>query len=271
MSGLLGKDMTPDFNTLSAAGFLETISAVFNNFKPMNNIADKLNVEYLKKLELGNTKNWFEIKNGRVNVKPFNVQVRDISMQIGGSHSLTDEMEYQILTKTPRKTLEKSGLGAVNTGLNFLSKEASKAGVSIAQGEFINVRFDLTGTLFNPKVGMKILGSDGQSTIKEEAGATVQATVDKAKDSLTNVANRELEKAKQKANAVADSLANVAIQKAKEAADKAAQEVKNQVGEKASEKVTEKANEVLGTDGQKKVEDVKKKLNEWDPFKKKKN
>ncbi len=271
MSGLLGKDMTPDFNTLSAAGFLETISAVFNNFKPMNNIADKLNVEYLKKLELGNTKNWFEIKNGRVNVKPFNVQVRDISMQIGGSHSLTDEMEYQILTKTPRKTLEKSGLGAVNTGLNFLSKEASKAGVSIAQGEFINVRFDLTGTLFNPKVGMKILGSDGQSTIKEEAGATVQATVDKAKDSLTNVANRELEKAKQKANAVADSLANVATQKAKEAADKAAQEVKNQVGEKASEKVTEKANEVLGTDGQKKVEDVKKKLNEWDPFKKKKN
>ena len=206
-----------------------------------------------------------------MNVKPFNVQVRDISMQIGGSHSLTDEMEYQILTKTPRKTLEKSGLGAVNTGLNFLSKEASKAGVSIAQGEFINVRFDLTGTLFNPKVGMKILGSDGQSTIKEEAGATVQATVDKAKDSLTNVANRELEKAKQKANAVADSLANVATQKAKEAADKAAQEVKNQVGEKAGEKVTEKANEVLGTDGQKKVEDVKKKLNEWDPFKKKKN
>jgi hypothetical protein len=270
ISGLLGKDMTPDFNTLSAAGFLETISAVFNNFKPMNNIAEKLNVEYLKKLELGNTKNWFEIKDGRVTIKPFNVQVRDISMQIGGSHSLTDEMAYQIVTKTPRKTLEKSGLGAVNTGLNFLSKEASKAGVNIAQGEFINVRFDLTGTLFNPKVGMKILGSDGQSSIKEEAGATVQATVDKAKDSLTNVANRELDKAKDKAKAAADSLTNVATQKAKEAADKAAQEVKNKVGEKVGDEVNKKAGEVLGDQGQKKVEDVKKKLDDWDPFKKKK-
>ncbi|HOY04506.1 MAG TPA: AsmA-like C-terminal region-containing protein [Saprospiraceae bacterium] len=270
ISGLLGKDMTPDFNTLSAAGFLETISAVFNNFKPMNNIAEKLNVEYLKKLELGNTKNWFEIKDGRVTIKPFNVQVRDISMQIGGSHGLSSEMAYQIVTKTPRKTLEKSGLGAVNTGLNFLSKEASKAGVNIAQGEFINVRFDLTGSLFNPKVGMKILGSDGQSTIKEEAGATVQATVDKAKDSLTNVANRELDKAKDKAKAAADSLTNVATQKAKEAADKATQEVKDKVGEKVGDEVNKKAGEVLGDQGQKKVEDVKKKLDDWDPFKKKK-
>ena len=270
ISGLLGKDMTPDFNTLSAAGFLETISAVFNNFKPMNNIADKLNVEYLKKLELGNTKNWFEIKDGRVTIKPFNVQVRDISMQIGGSHGISSDMAYQIVTKTPRKALDKSGLGAVNTGLNFLSQEASKAGVSIAQGEFINVRFDLTGSLFSPKVAMKVLGSDGQSTIKDEAGATLQAAINKTKDSLSNVANRELEKAKEKAKNVADSLANVATQKAKEASEKAAQEVKDKVGEKVGEKVTEKTNEVLGDQGQKKVEDVKKKLDDWDPFKKKK-
>ena len=278
MSGLLGKDMTPDFATLSAAGFLETVSAIFNNFKPMSAIADKLNIEYLKKMELSNTKNWFEVKNGSVTVKPFNAQVRDIAMQIGGSHSLSNEMAYSITTKTPRKSLEKSGLGAVNSGLNLLSKEASKLGVNIAQGEFINVRFDLTGSLFNPKVAMKILGSDGQSSLQEEAGATLQAGIDKAKDSLSNVANRELDKAKDKVKAAADkavdSLQNVANQKLKEATDKATQEVKDkvgeQVGEKVGEKVNEKAGEVLGDQGQKKVDDVKKKLDEWDPFKKKK-
>ncbi len=278
MSGLLGKDMTPDFTTLSAAGFLETVSAIFNNFKPMSAIADKLNIEYLKKMELGNTKNWFEVKNGSVTVKPFNVQVRDIAMIIGGSHSLSNEMAYSITTKTPRKALEKSGLGAVNSGLNLLSKEASKLGVNIAQGEFINVRFDLTGSLFNPKVAMKVLGSDGQSTLQEEAGATLQAGIDKAKDSLSNVANRELDKAKDKVKAAADkavdSLQNVANQKLKEATDKATQELKDkvgeQVGDKVGEKVNEKAGEVLGDQGQKKVEDVKKKLDDWDPFKKKK-
>jgi hypothetical protein len=271
MSGILGKDMMPDLTTLTAAGFLETLNAVFNNFKPMNDISSKLGIDYLNKLELKNTKNWFEIRDGKVVVKPFNVQVRDVAMQIGGSHGLTQEMNYQIVTKTPRSALQKSAAGsAANSGLNFLSKEAGKYGVNIAQGEFINVRFDLTGTLFSPKVAMKILGSDGQSSIKEEAAATVQATVDKARDSLTNVANRELDKAKDQAKAAADkaadSLRAIADKKVKEATDKATKEL----GDKAGEAAGKKADEVMGDQGKKAVDDAKKKLEEWDPFKKKK-
>jgi len=271
MSGVLGKDMMPDLTTLSAAGFLETLNAVFNNFKPMNDIGSKLGVDYLQKLELKNTKNWFEIKDGKVIVKPFNAQVRDVAMQIGGSHGLSQEMEYQIVTKVPRSALQKSAVGAAaNSGLNFLSKEAGKYGVNIAQGEYINVRFDLTGTLFSPKVAMKVLGSDGQATIKDEATATVQATVDKAKDSLRNVASRELDKAKEQAKAAAekaaDSIRAVADKKIQDAKDKAAKEL----GDKAGEAAGKKADEVLGDKGKKTVDDAKKKLEEWDPFKKKK-
>jgi hypothetical protein len=237
----------------------------------MNDIGAKLGIDYLQKMELKNTKNWFEIKEGKVTIKPFNTQVRDVAMQIGGTHGLNQEMAYQIMTKVPRSALEKSAVGsAANSGLNFLSKEASKYGVNLAQGEFINVRFDLSGSLSNPKVAMKVLGSDGQSSIKEEAAATVQATVDKARDSLANVANRELDKAKDQAKAAADkaadSLRKVADQKIQEAKDKATKEL----GDKAGEAVGKKADEVMGDQGKQKVEDAKKKLEEWDPFKKKK-
>ena len=274
MSGLLGKDMVPDFSTLSAAGFIETLSAILNNFKPLNEISTKLNIAYLNKLELKNSKNWFEIKNGAVTVKPFNVQMRDVAMQIGGTHSISNEMNYQITTKAPRKLLGT----AANSGLDYLSKEASKYGVNLAQGEFINVRFDLTGSLFSPKVAMKVLGSDGESSLKEEATATIKATMDKARDSLTNVANRELEKGKQKAAAAAqkaaDSLRVLADKKIKEATDKATQQAKDKLGKEVGEKVgteaTKKAEEVLGDKGTKTVEDAKKKLEGWDPFKKKK-
>lgn len=271
MSGLLGKDMTPDMKTLSAAGFLETLNAVFSNFKPMTEIGSKLGINYLNNLELKNTRNWFEIKDGNVVVKPFDVQARDVAMKIGGSHGLDQEMNYQIITKTPRKALEKSAVGGMaNSGLSFLSKEAGKFGVNIAQGEFINIRFDLTGTLSSPKVAMKILGSDGQGTIKDEAGATVQASVDKAKDSLRNVATRELDAAKDKVKAAADkavdSLSNVADKKLQEAKDKATQELGNKVGDAAGQK----ADEVLGDKGKKTVDEAKKKLEDWDPFKKKK-
>jgi hypothetical protein len=271
MSGALGKDMMPDLTTLSAAGFLETLNAIFNNFKPMSDIGSKLGVDYLNKLELKNTKNWFEIKDGKVTVKPFNVQMRDVAMQIGGAHGLNQEMEYQITTKVPRSALQKNAVGAAaNSGLNFLSKEASKYGVNLAQGEYINVRFDLTGSLSSPKVAMKVLGSDGQSTIKDEATATVQATVDKAKDSLKNVASRELDKAKDQAKAAADkaadSLKTLADKKLQEAKDKAAQEV----GSKVTDAAGKKAEEALGDKGKKTVDDAKKKLEDWDPFKKKK-
>ncbi len=270
MSGLLGKDMTPDFGSLSASGFLETINAVVNNFKPLSDISNKLNAGYLSKLELNNTKNWFEIQNGTVLLKPFTTQMRDVTMQIGGSHSLSSEMNYQILTKTPRKALEKTAAGsAANSGLRWISGEASKLGVNVAQGEFINIRFDLTGSISNPKVGFKILPSDGERSIQEEASATAQATLNQAKDSLVNVATKKVEDVKKQAEAVAekaiDSVKNVATKKVEEATEKAAQEV----GKAAGNEAAKKAEEVLKQN--KTTEDAKKKLEEWNPLKKKKN
>jgi len=274
----------PDFQTLSAAGFLETVNAVVMNFKPLDEIGSKLDIPYLKRLELANTKNWFEVKDGKVTVKPFNIKMKDVAMQVGGSSGISSgDMNYQIVTKAPRKILGTAG----NAGLNFLSKEAGKYGVNIAQGEFINVRFDLSGSLFNPKVAMKVLGSDGQSTLKEETGDVAQATLNQAKDSIGNMANRELDKAKEKAkqaaDKVADSLRNVANRELEKAKDKAIQETKEQVGKvlgnevgdkvgkEVGTQVEKKAGEVLGDKGTKTVDEAKKKLESWDPFKKKKN
>jgi len=187
-------------------------------------------------------------------------------------------MAYQILTKVPRKSLEKNAVGsAANSGLKWLSGEASKIGVNVAQGEFINVRFDLTGTLFNPKVAVKVLGTDGESTIKDEATAAGQAVLQQAKDTLRAVASQELEKAKAKATAAvekaADSIKNVATQKVEEAKDKAVQEASKVLNEEVSKKVgdeaAKKAEEILKQD--KATEEAKKKLEEWNPLKKKKN
>jgi AsmA-like C-terminal region len=283
MSGLLGKDMMPELSMLNAAGFLETISAVLNNFEPLKVVGDKLGVDYLRKAELGNTKNWFEIVNGAVTVKPFDTKVRDVAMRIGGTHSVANEMNYQIFTKIPRKALGQ----AANGGINLLSSEASKYGVNIAQGEYINTRFDVTGSLFKPKVAMRVLGSDGESTLQETATATAEAVVDKAKDSITNMANRELDrakdKAKQAADRAADSLRRLADKAVEEAKRKAAEEAKDQVGkvlgsetgqkvgDQVGKKVEEGAGKVLGDQGKKTVEDAKNKLDKWDPFKKKKS
>jgi len=267
-SGILGKDMMPDLNTLTAAGFLETINAVVSNFKPISDISSKLNLNYLSRLELPNSKNAFEIKDGKVTLSPFTAQVRDVTMKIGGSHSLTSEMNYQILTKTPRKALEKTALGsAANSGLRWISGEASKLGLNVAQGEYINIRFDVTGTMSKPKVAFKILPSDGERSMQEEASATAQATLNQAKDSLKNVATQKVEAAKQQAEATAqkaiDSAKTVVTQKVEEAKEKAVQEVGKAVGDEAAKRAEEAIKK------NKAAEDAKKKLEEWNPLKKK--
>ncbi len=266
MSGLLGKDMMPDLATLNAAGFIETVNAAVNNFKPLAEISQRLNLAYLSRLELQNTRNWFEIQNGRITLKPFTTQMRDVTMQIGGSHGLNSEMSYQILTKTPRKALEKTAAGsAANSGLRWLSGEAAKFGVNVAQGEYINIRFDITGTLANPKVAFKILPSDGERTIQEEASGVAQNIAQQAKDTLQTVITQKTEEVKKQAEAAAekaiDSAKQVVTQKVEEAKEKAVQEVGRAVGEEAGKK----AEEILRTD------DAKKKLEEWNPLKKRKN
>jgi hypothetical protein len=271
MSGLLGKDMMPDFTTLSAAGFLETIAAGLNNFKPLAAVGEKLGLDYLQKVELKDTRNWFEIKEGNVLIKPFNTRVRDVAMQIGGTYGLSKDMNFTITTKTPRSALQKSTAGAaVNSGLSFLSGEASKLGINIAQGEYINVQFDLTGSIANPKVAMKMLPSDGQSTISEQATGIVTSVTEKAKDTLTTLANKELDKAKDKAkeaaDKAADSLRNIANKKVQEVTEQA----KDKLGKEVGDKLGKEAEKVLGDQGQKKIDEVKDKLDKWDPFKKKK-
>jgi AsmA-like C-terminal region len=283
MTGELGKDMMPNLNTLSANGFLHTIQAVISGFKPLEEIGNKLNMEELKKFEFKDTKNWLELKNGNVIIKEFDQKVKDIAMKISGSHSLTNEMNYIIKAKIPRKMLEKNAVGAAaSSGFNVLLKEASKYGVNIQNSAFVNVQFNLTGSSLAPKVAMKVLGGDGQSTVQDVVKDQANAMVNKAKDSVTTRANQELDKLKEKAKQEADKALEAATQAAKakvdEAKAKAAEElkkragevVKDKVGEEVGKKVDEQLEKVGGDKVKKEADKLKDKLDKWDPFGKKK-
>ncbi len=261
LAGNLGKDMSPDFNTLSADGLIQTISAVIKGFKPLNDISSKLNIESLKNLELKDTKNWFTIKNGTVELKDFDYKYKDIAMTIGGKHSLKQDMDYKIKAKIPRKLLNQNALGsAANTGLDFLSKEAGKYGVNVNAGEFVNVQIGITGTINSPKLNFKVLGTDGTSP-KDQVGAAAGAAFKSTKDSLQKRANQEIDKAKiqaqERAKKITDSLAIIANKKASEAADKLKEKASKEIGDKVGEK------------SKSEIDKAKDKLKNYDPFKKK--
>ena len=283
MDGLLGKNMMPKLNSLSADGFLETIKGVINNAPALNAIGDKLGIAYFSEMEFLNTKNWFTIKDGKVEVKEFDYKYKDIDMKIGGWHGLEQDMNYNIKARIPRELLKGSVGKLANKGLDFLGGQASKLGINLAQGEYINVMINLTGSHNKPKVDIKLLGTEGERTVQEEATAVATEKVNEVKEEAKQQAEEKLssakEQAKKEADKVVDTLSTVAQQKADEIIEQGKEKVEEavkdeigkKVGEEATEKAKEKVGEVLGEDSKEEVDKIKDKLDTWNPFGKKKD
>lgn len=268
MDGKLGNDLVPKFNSLNAQGYLQTLNAVLTNFKPLEAIGNKLNIkEFKDDLKIKGTKNWFEIKDGKVEVKEFDYAWKKIDMKIGGWHGLNHDMDYGIKAKIPRELLEKSTVGSVaNSGLDALSKQANKLGLNIEQSEVLNVMINLTGSIKEPKVKFNLLGAEGEANLADAAKDKAKEELDKEKEKLKQEAEKKADKLKKE---VADSAKTVVDQELEKAKDKLEKEGEK-LGESIGNEVKDKATEVLGEKGKEEADKIKNALEDFNPFKKKK-
>ncbi|MCB0565549.1 MAG: hypothetical protein KDD01_14350 [Phaeodactylibacter sp.] len=269
MDGSLGSDLMPKLESINAEGFLETLNGLIVGFAPAQAIGEKLNIDYLKNnINIANSRNWFTIKNGTLALQEYDAKVKDIAMKIGGTYNITNKMDLNIKAKIPRKLLEQNAIGAAaSSGFNLLQKEASKLGLNIQQGEFVNVLINLAGDIQKPQVGLKLLGTDGESTAADAAKDQVKAEAQKAIDEGKQVVKETTDKA-------IDSVKTVATQKAEEA--------KKQLEEQAKKEAEKALGTVVDSTTQKKAEDllkdatkgeadkIKENLDKWNPFGKKK-
>jgi hypothetical protein len=250
MSSDLKKDLMPDIGTITAKGLLETLNGKITLAKPLQEVGNKLNVDAFKKLDLKNSKNWFKVENGAVLIDPFSHVVDGIKMDFSGSHKIVGDMDYKIQAKIPRSKIGKSAVGAAaNTGVDFLAGEASKLGLNVNAGEFYNVQINLGGTMDNPKVSFKVLGTEGVAeTVKD-------AVVSKVKEE----AQKELDKAKAEAEARLEAEKKRAEAELQKQVDKAAAEAKKKLEAEAKKKLDEETKKAADKALDKAGKDVKDK------------
>jgi hypothetical protein len=257
MEGKLGDDMMPKLNTLSAKGFLETLNAVVQNFKPLQAVGNKLNIDYFKSpITIENTRNWFELEDGKVKVEEFDYQFKDIAMTIGGTHSLTQEIDYTIKAKIPRELLERSNVGAAaSAGFEQISQQASRFGLNIEQSEFVNVQFNLTGSISDPKVGLNLLGADGENVAASPAEA--------AKETVEQEVEEKVAEGKEQVKETAQQ----AVDSAKTVLGKQAEAVKDTLAGKAKDAIKDKVGSAIDSAA---ADKIREELEKFNPFKKKK-
>lgn len=199
LSGKLNGQMAPELGSLTGKGNLFLIEGVLNKFQPMEKLASALNVADLKNFSLKDIKTYFEFANGKVLVKPFNLKVKDIDMQIGGVHGLDQSLDYLIAMKLPRSYLGAAG----NNLINSLAAGATRKGIPVQLGEMIDLNVKLGGTISSPsvKTDLKEVAGDAGKELKQQAAAFVQQKTDSAKqmvkDSLQVVKKQLVAEAKQ--------------------------------------------------------------------------
>jgi hypothetical protein len=101
------KEMTPDLNSISGDLFSQLLSANVNPSKSalLSKLGDNASFLDLKKLNLKDLKMAMTFKDGKVNIKPFELKYQDIKMNIGGQHGFDQNMNYNVKFDLPAKYL----------------------------------------------------------------------------------------------------------------------------------------------------------------------
>ena len=187
MIGNLNGDMMPDFSSLTGNGNLLLLEGVLKKFAPLEKLASTLQIDELKSITIKDIKNHIEFANGKVLVKPFNVKVKDMDLEIGGMHGFDQSIDYVVAMKVPRKYLGTQG----NNLITSLAAQANSKGIPVTLGETVNLNIKMGGSLTNPsiKTDLKEVAGDAVADLKQQAVDFAQAKADSAKQKVKDSVN----------------------------------------------------------------------------------
>ncbi|HTM92947.1 MAG TPA: AsmA-like C-terminal region-containing protein, partial [Flavisolibacter sp.] len=186
MTGKLDDKMFPDLTSLTGNGSLLLIEGVLKKFQPLDKLASTLDLSELKDVSVKDIRSHFEFANGKMLVKPFNLKVKDIDMQVGGMHGFDQSIDYIIGMKVPRKYLGTNG----NTLVNNLASQANNKGIPITLSDMIDLNVKMGGSIANPviKTDLKQTAGDVTKELKQQATAFVQQKTEETKQTLKDTA-----------------------------------------------------------------------------------
>ena len=244
-----------NLNPINAAGLIQTINGKIKSFAATNEIAEKLNIQTIKEVKLDDVKGSFEIVNGILKVKPFDVKFDDMNFNISGINKLDKTIDYVVHAKIPRAKLDKIPAGqSVNKGIGFLTGLAKEKGLNIDLGETMNVDILISGPVLKPKLKFEYKGNEGK-VVKNAVENKVNTVVDETKSKVNEEFEKRKKEAENKAKEVIDSTKKKVENKAKETIDDLKKKAQKELENKLDSTTKKKANDVL---------------NQYNPFKKKK-
>jgi len=170
LSGNLNEtEMTPILSSLTGDLLGQLLSTTVNssNSTLLSALDNNLNFVDLKKLNLNDLKTAVTFKDGKVNVKPFDIKYQDIKVNVGGTHGFDQNMNYNLKLDVPAKYL---GTEANNLIAKLSPADAQKV-------ESIPINAIIGGNFSSPKIS---------TDVKQATTTLVNNLVKQQKDKLVS-------------------------------------------------------------------------------------
>lgn len=221
LSTALDSAMSPDLQSLDAAGEIRSANINVQNIGAFDALAKALNNDALKRIEAKDVTIRFAVRNGRITTQPFDLKMGNIKMNLSGTTGLDQTIDYVAKVNLPSGT---------------------------TNGLLQSVNVNIGGTFTSPKITLGV---------KEAAEEAVKNVVDQQIQKLTGSASLSEEVQKQ-ADRLRDE-ADKAGAKLVEAAQAQRQKLVDAAASKGTlaKIAAEKAGDKLVTEAEKQAENLK--------------
>ncbi|WP_138434989.1 AsmA-like C-terminal region-containing protein [Winogradskyella algicola] len=176
VSGLLDENFSPDLATISGNALAEILTSNVDVSKSplLSGLDSKLDFIDFNQLQK-DIKTKLSFKNGQVSVKPFTLKYKDIPIEVSGSHSFTNTMNYSAVLQVPAKYLGSDVnrlIGQINDG------EVSKISIPVTA--------NIGGTFSSPAITTDLTSGVSNLT-KQLVEIQKQKLIGKGKDKINDL------------------------------------------------------------------------------------
>ncbi|AFU70494.1 outer membrane assembly protein, AsmA_2 superfamily [Psychroflexus torquis ATCC 700755] len=178
LNGNLTKDLMPIYTSLAGSALANILSAEVEQGKMplISNLNSQFKVLNFDKLKVKDLVAKLNFKNGAINADDFDFNLDDVKVDVSGSHSFDNTMNYNLSFNVPAKYFGNEVGGQLaqlsNTDLSQLN---------------VDVPVGLTGTFSNPKIQLTM-----QNAIKDLTSKIVDAQKEKATNAIKDKIGDEI-------------------------------------------------------------------------------
>ena len=232
--------ITPDFSpimeSISCLGNLSSNSIKVEGYELFDKIAEKTKLKQFKDQTLKNFYTNFKVKDGKVELDPFDLKLGSIGSKVSGYTSLDKKMNYTMALNVPKDQIPAEMIKVVESAMSKLQALSPKLNIGSLPA-FIPVNVNVSGLIKNPSITTdfkeQILKATGN--FKDDLINSVKETI---KDTITTLVKDKVEEVKEDFNAKKKEImdqAQVEANKVKANAKKAADAVRAEGDKQAAQ------------------------------------